>query len=70
MLKRIYAIFRARNLEFIRDRGTMAWNFVLPVMLMFGLLAFPLMLGRRVIGRLQGVLLLALRRRERKGGRR
>ncbi len=37
MLKRIYAIFRARNLEFIRDRGTMAWNFILPVMLMFGL---------------------------------
>jgi ABC-type multidrug transport system permease subunit len=37
MLKRIFAIFRARNLEFIRDRGTMAWNFILPVMLMFGL---------------------------------
>ena len=37
MLKRIYAIFRARNLEFVRDRGTMAWNFILPVMLMFGL---------------------------------
>ena len=37
MLKRIFAIFRARNLEFVRDRGTMAWNFVLPVMLMFGL---------------------------------
>jgi ABC-type multidrug transport system permease subunit len=37
MLKRIFAIFRARNLEFIRDRGTMAWNLILPVMLMFGL---------------------------------
>lgn len=37
MLKRIYAIFRARNLEFVRDRGTMAWNLFLPVMLMFGL---------------------------------
>ena len=37
MWKRIFAIFRARNLEFIRDRGTMAWNFVLPVMLVFGL---------------------------------
>jgi len=36
-LKRIYAIFRARNLEFVRDRGTMAWNLILPVMLMFGL---------------------------------
>ena len=37
MLKRIYAIYRARNLEFLRDRGTMAWNLVLPVMLVFGL---------------------------------
>jgi len=37
MLKRIYAIFRARNLEFVRDRGTMSWNIVLPVALMFGL---------------------------------
>jgi len=37
MLKRIYAIFRARNLEFVRDRGTMSWNLILPVMLMFGL---------------------------------
>ena len=37
MLKRIYAIFRARNLEFVRDRGTMSWNIVLPIALMFGL---------------------------------
>jgi ABC-type multidrug transport system permease subunit len=37
MLNRIYAIFRARNLEFIRDRGSMSWNIVLPVALMFGL---------------------------------
>ena len=37
MLKRIFAIFRARNLEFVRDRGTMTWNLVLPVMLMLGL---------------------------------
>jgi ABC-type multidrug transport system permease subunit len=37
MLKRIYAIFRARNLEFVRDRGSMSWNIVLPVALMFGL---------------------------------
>lgn len=37
MLKRIYAVFRARNLEFLRDRGTMAWNLLLPVMLVFGL---------------------------------
>lgn len=37
MLKRIYAIFRARNLEFLRDRSTLSWNLILPVALMFGL---------------------------------
>jgi len=37
MLSRIYAIFRARNLEFVRDRGSMSWNLILPVALMFGL---------------------------------
>lgn len=37
MLQRIYAIFSARNREFVRDRGTMAWNLVLPVVLLFGL---------------------------------
>lgn len=37
MLKRIYAVFRARNLEFVRDRSTLGWNLMLPVLLMFGL---------------------------------
>ncbi len=37
MLKRILAIFRARNLEFVRDRSSMGWNIILPVVLMFGL---------------------------------
>ena len=37
MLKRIFAIFQARNLEFLRDRGNLAWNLVLPVMLIVGL---------------------------------
>lgn len=37
MFKRIYAIFRARNLEFLRDRGTLSWNIVLPFALMLGL---------------------------------
>ncbi len=37
MFKRIYAIFRARNIEFVRDRSSMSWNIVLPVVLMFGL---------------------------------
>jgi len=39
MFKRILAVFRARNLEFVRDRSTLAWNFILPVVLMFGLAA-------------------------------
>jgi len=34
---RILAIFRARNLEFLRDRGSLSWNIILPVLLMFGL---------------------------------
>ena len=37
MLKRILAIFRARNIEFVRDRSSMSWNIILPVVLMFGL---------------------------------
>jgi len=39
MFKRIFAIFRARNVEFVRDRSTLAWNIVLPVALVFGLSA-------------------------------
>lgn len=37
MLQRIYAIFVARNREFMRDRGTLTWNLVLPLAMMFGL---------------------------------
>lgn len=37
MFARIYAVFTARNREFLRDRGTLAWNIVLPVVLMFAL---------------------------------
>ncbi len=37
MLQRIYAIYIARNREFLRDRGTLAWNLALPLVLMFGL---------------------------------
>ena len=37
MLQRIYAIFLSRNREFLRDRGTLAWNLLLPIVLMFGL---------------------------------
>jgi ABC-2 type transport system permease protein len=37
MWKRIYAIFQARNREFLRDRASLSWNLILPVALMFGL---------------------------------
>ncbi len=37
MWQRIYAVFQSRNREFLRDRGTLAWNLILPVALMFGL---------------------------------
>lgn len=37
MWKRIYAVFRARNREFLRDRASMSWNLILPLALMFGL---------------------------------
>ncbi|MGB5257283.1 MAG: ABC transporter permease [Woeseiaceae bacterium] len=37
MFGRIYAVFKGRNREFLRDRGTLAWNLLLPVVLMFGL---------------------------------
>jgi ABC-2 type transport system permease protein len=37
MLKRVQAVFVARNREFLRDRGTLAWNILMPVILVFGL---------------------------------
>lgn len=56
MLSRIYAIFRARNLEFIRDRGTLSWNLILPVALMFGLsFIFSTERAEFTIGVLDGV---------------
>lgn len=37
MFNRIFAIFRARNIEFVRDRSSLGWNIIMPVVLMFGL---------------------------------
>ncbi|OQX15453.1 MAG: ABC transporter permease [Thiothrix lacustris] len=37
MIKRIWATFYARSLEFLRDRSTLGWNFILPIALVFGL---------------------------------
>lgn len=35
-LRRFFAVFSARNLEFIRDRSSLSWNIVLPVLIVFG----------------------------------
>ena len=54
MLRRIYAIFRGRNREFIRDRGSLAWNLLLPVALVFGLsFAFDGQRDEYTVGELQ-----------------
>ena len=37
MLKRIWSLFKARNLEFLRDRSSLGWNIVLPILLIAGL---------------------------------
>ena len=37
MFGRIYAIFKGRNREFIRDRASFGWNLLLPIVLMLGL---------------------------------
>ena len=37
MMRRIWATLRARSLEFIRDRSSLSWNLILPVVLVFGL---------------------------------
>ncbi|MDQ7051106.1 MAG: ABC transporter permease [Enterobacterales bacterium] len=44
MLKRILAIFMARNLEFFRDRSAMSWNFILPIFMLVG---FSFMFGEK-----------------------
>ncbi len=36
MLKRILAVLVARNKEFLRDRATMAWNFLFPILVVMG----------------------------------
>lgn len=35
-LKRFFAVFKARNLEFWRDKSSLAWNFIFPVLLVAG----------------------------------
>lgn len=35
-MKRFWAVLKARNLEFLRDRAALTWNFVMPVAFVFG----------------------------------
>jgi ABC-type multidrug transport system permease subunit len=37
MIRRLLAVLHARNLEFVRDRGTLVFTLVLPVMLVIGM---------------------------------
>lgn len=37
MIRRIGAVMKARNVEFLRDRSTLGWNIFLPVLLVLGL---------------------------------
>lgn len=37
MIRRFLALLHARNLEFVRDRSSLAWNLLLPIILVFGL---------------------------------
>ena len=41
-LKRLWAIFKARNYEFFRDRSAFGWNFIFPFLLVGG---FALIFG-------------------------
>ncbi len=34
--KKFVALFKARTMEFIRDRGALSWNILFPVLLVFG----------------------------------
>jgi len=37
VIRRFLAVLHARNIEFVRDRSTLGWNLILPVVLVFGL---------------------------------
>lgn len=36
-IKRFYAVFKARNIEFFRDKSSLSWNLIFPVLLLVGL---------------------------------
>lgn len=36
MFKRFLAVFKARNIEFIRDKSSLSWNLIFPVLILIG----------------------------------
>jgi ABC-type multidrug transport system permease subunit len=36
-IKRFFAVFKARNIEFFRDRASLGWNLIFPVLMLIGL---------------------------------
>ncbi len=36
MWRRFYALFKARNLEFVRDRASLGWNIIFPLLILIG----------------------------------
>ena len=37
MIRRLLSVLKARNLEFVRDRSALAWNILLPVLIVLGM---------------------------------
>lgn len=37
VIKQFYALFKARNMEFVRDKGTFIWNLMFPLFLVLGI---------------------------------
>ncbi|HEX5340094.1 MAG TPA: ABC transporter permease [Gammaproteobacteria bacterium] len=37
MMRRFFAVLRARNLEFVRDRSALGWNILLPALIVLGM---------------------------------
>ena len=35
-IKRFFAVFKARNIEFFRDKSSLGWNLIFPIMLLIG----------------------------------
>lgn len=36
MWRRFFALFKARNLEFFRDKSSLSWNIAFPILILIG----------------------------------